>query len=217
MTQKSELTPKNEPLIQKLDVVNELDALEARQATSNIDCDIVAWARFINACKSMADKNGLEFEYWTTLPNNGADEVPNNMIKFSKTYDPPIKINGESMNTKTVTIDVYTDDHFKDCFVHNAFDSAKATERIYTIIDDQFLSYYPVISEEHKAIPDFFVEMFHDHGVAAIIRESPVIPKEWVEEYAKTDDFRFLCEAAAQCCRSFCDFLHKKLDPKEEE
>lgn len=71
--------------------------------------------------------------------------------------------------------------------------------------------------EEVRAIPDFFVEMFHDHGVAAIIRESPVIPKEWVEEYAKTDDFRFLCEAAAQCCRSFCDFLHKKLDPKEEE
>lgn len=74
-----------------------------------------------------------------------------------------------------------------------------------------------IVMKEERAIPDFFVEMFHDHGVAAIIRESPVIPKEWVEEYAKTDDFRFLCEAAAQCCRSFCDFLHKKLDPKEEE
>lgn len=71
--------------------------------------------------------------------------------------------------------------------------------------------------EEVRAIPDFFVEMFHEHGVAAIQREAPVIPKEWVEEYAKTDDFRYLCEAAAQCCRSFCDFLHKKLDSKEEK
>lgn len=198
-------------------VANELDSLQAARAISNIDCDIVSWARFINACKSMADKNSLEFEYWTTLPNNGGDEVPNNMIKFSKTYDPPIKINGESMNTKSVTIDVYTDDRFKDCFINNAFDSAKATERIYTIIDAQFLSYYPVISKETKAIPDFFVEMFQEHGVAAIQREAPVIPKEWVEEYAKTDDFRYLCEAAAQCCRSFCDFLHKKLDSKEEK
>lgn len=71
--------------------------------------------------------------------------------------------------------------------------------------------------EEVREIPDFFVEMFQEHGVAAIQREAPVIPKEWVEEYAKTDDFRYLCEAAAQCCRSFCDFLHKKLDGEEEK
>ena len=198
-------------------VINELDSLEAARATSNIDCDIVSWAMFINACKSMADKNGLEFEYWTTLPNNGVDEVPNNMIKFSKTYNPPIKINGEDMTTKSVTIDVYTDDHFKDCFNNNAFDWAKGIERIDTIIDEQFLSYYPVPYKDDKRIPDFFVEMFQEHGVAAIRREAPVIPNEWVEEYAKTDDFRYLCEAAAQCCRSFCDFLHKKLDSKEEK
>ena len=71
--------------------------------------------------------------------------------------------------------------------------------------------------EEARAIPDFFVKMLQEHGVAAIQREAPAIPKEWIEEYAKTDDFRYLCEAAAQCCRSFCDFLHKKLDGEEEK
>lgn len=74
-----------------------------------------------------------------------------------------------------------------------------------------------IVMKEERAIPDFFVEMFQEHGVSAIRREAPAIPKEWVEEYAKTDDFRYLCETAAQCCRSFCDFLHSKLDSKEEK
>lgn len=199
-------------------VVTGLDALRAKRAKSNIDSDIVSWTMFIDACKSMAEKNVLEFEYWTTLCQDHVDdEVPNNMIKFSKTYDPPIKVNGENMTTKSVTIDVYSDSQFQDCFTPHGFDSGKAISRIATILYDQLLSYYFARSEEVRAIPDFFVEMFQEHGVAAIQREAPVIPKEWIEEYAKTDDFRYLCEAAAQCCRSFCDFLHKKLDPKEEK
>lgn len=199
-------------------VVTELDDLRGTRAKSNIDSDIVSWSAFIDACKSMAEKNGLEFEYWTTLcPDHVEDEVPNNMIKFSKTYDPPIKINGENMTTKSVTIDVYSDSQFQDCFAPHGFDSGKAISRLSTILYDQLLSYRFAPSEEQRAIPDFFVEMFQEHGVSAIRREAPAIPKEWVEEYAKTDDFRYLCEAAAQCCRSFCDFLHKKLDPKEEK
>jgi hypothetical protein len=199
-------------------VVTELDALRAKRAKSNIDSDIVSWTVFIDACKSMAEKNGLEFEYWTTLcPDHVDDEVPNNVIKFSKTYDPPVKVNGENMTTKSVTIDVYSDSQFQDCFANHTFDSGKAISRIATILYDQLLSYYFARSEEVRAIPDFFVEMFQEHGVAAIQREAPVIPKEWIGEYAKTDDFRYLCEAAAQCCRSFCDFLHKKLDGEEEK
>lgn len=199
-------------------VVTELDDLRATRAKSNIDSDIMSWTVFIDACKSIAEKNGLEFEYWTTLcPDHVEDEVPNNMIKFSKTYEPPIKVNDENMTTKSVTIDIYSDSQFQDCFTSNGFDSGKAISRIATILYDQLLSYRFAPSEEQRAIPDFFVEMFHEHGVAAIQREAPVIPKEWIEEYAKTDDFRYLCEAAAQCCRSFCDFLHKKLDPKEEK
>jgi len=199
-------------------IVTELDDLRAQRAKSNIDSDIVSWTVFIDACKSMAEKNGLEFEYWTTLcPDHVDDEVPNNMIKFSKTYDPPIKVNGENMTTKSVTIDVYSDSQFQDCFANHTFNSGKAISRIATILYDQLLSYYFARSEEVRVIPDFFVEMFQEHGVAAIQREAPVIPKEWVEEYAKTDDFRYLCEAAAQCCRSFCDFLHKKLDGEEEK
>lgn len=199
-------------------VVTELDDLRATRAKSNIDSDIVSWSAFIDACKSMAEKNGLEFEYWTTLcPDHVEDEVPNNMIKFSKTYDPPIKVNNEHMTTKSVTIDVYSDSQFQDCFAPHGFDSGKAISRLSTILYDQLLSYRFAPSEEQRAIPDFFVEMFLEHGVSAIRREAPAIPKEWVEEYAKSDDFRYLCEAAAQCCRSFCDFLHKKLDPKEEK
>lgn len=199
-------------------VVTELDDLRATRAKSNIDSDIVSWSAFIDACKSMAEKNGLEFEYWTTLcPDHVEDEVPNNMIKFSKTYDPPIKVNNEPMKAKSVTIDVYSDSQFQDCFAPHGFDSGKAMSRLSTILYDQLLSYRFAPSEEQRAIPDFFVEMFQEHGVSAIRREAPAIPKEWVEEYAKTDDFRYLCEAAAQCCRSFCDFLHKKLDYKEEK
>lgn len=199
-------------------VITELDSLRAKRAKSNIDSDIVSWTVFIDACKSMAKKNGLEFEYWTTLcPDHVYDEVPNNVIKFSKTYDPPIKINGENMTTKSVTIDIYSDSQFQDCFASHTFDSGKAISRIATILYDQLLSYYFARSEEVRAIPDFFVEMFQEHGISVIRREAPVIPKEWIEEYAKTDDFRYLCEAAAQCCRSFCDFLHKKLDGEEEK
>lgn len=199
-------------------VVTELDGLRAKRAKSNIDSDIMSWTVFIDACKSMAEKNGLEFEYWTTLcPDHVDDEIPNNMIKFSKTYDPPIKVNGENMGNKSVTIDIYSDSQFQDCFANHTFDSGKAISRLSTILYDQLLSYRFAPSEEQRAIPDFFVEMFQEHGVSAIRREAPAIPKEWVEEYAKTDDFRYLCEAAAQCCRSFCDFLHKKLDPKEEK
>ena len=199
-------------------VVTELDALRAKRAKSNIDSDIVSWTVFIDACKSMAEKNGLEFEYWTTLcPDHVDDEVPNNMIKFSKTYDPPIKVNGENMTTKSVTIDVYSDSQFQDCFANHTFDSGKAISRIATILYDQLLSYFPEQCGEKKEIPDFFVQLFLEHGAAAIQREAPRIPQEWIEEYAKTDDFRYLCEAAAQCCRSFCDFLHGKLDSKEEK
>ena len=199
-------------------IVTELDALRAERAKSNIDSNIISWTTFVDACKSMAEKNGLEFEYWTTLcPDHIDDEVPNNMVKFSKTYDPPIKVNGENMRNKSVTIDIYSDSQFQDCFANHTFDSGKAISRIATILYDQLLSYRFAPSKEQRVIPAFFVEMFHDRGVAAIRREAPVIPKEWIEEYAKTDDFRYLCEAAAQCCRSFCDFLHKKLDPKEEK
>lgn len=199
-------------------VVTELDSLRAKRAKSNIDSDIMSWTVFIDACKFMAEKNGLEFEYWTTLcPDHVEDEVPNNMIKFSKTYEPPIKVNDENMSSKSVTIDIYSDSQFHDCFTSNGFDSGKAISRIATILYDQLLSYRFAPPDEQKPIPDFFVEMFQEHGVAAIQREAPVIPKEWIGEYAKTDDFRYLCEAAAQCCRSFCDFLHKKLDSKEEK
>lgn len=199
-------------------IVKELDTLRAKRAKSNIDSDIMSWTVFIDACKSMAEKNGLEFEYWTTLcPDHVDDEVPNNMVKFSKTYEPPIKVNGENMRNKSVTIDIYSDSQFQDCFANHTFDSGKAISRIATILYDQLLSYYFAPSEEERSIPDFFVEMFMEHGMAAIQREAPRIPQEWVEEYAKTDDFRYLCEAAAQCCRSFCDFLHSKLDSKEEK
>lgn len=160
-------------------VVTELDDLRATRAKSNIDSDIVSWSAFIDACKSMAEKNGLEFEYWTTLcPDHVEDEVPNNMIKFSKTYDPPIKINGENMTTKSVTIDVYSDSPFQDCFAPHGFDSGKAISRLSTILYDQLLSYRFAPSEEQRAIPDFFVEMFQEDGVSAIRREAPAIPKE---------------------------------------
>lgn len=199
-------------------IVTELDSLRAKRAKSNIDSNIMSWTTFIDKCKSMAEKNGLEFEYWTTLcPEQGDVEVPNNMIKFSKTYDPPIKIYGENVTAKSVTIDVYSDSLFQNCFGHHTFDYSKASSIVAHILYDRLLSYFPEPCSEKKEIPDFFVSMFLEHGISAIQREAPRIPQEWVEEYAKTDDFRYLCEAAAQCCRSFCDFLHKKLDSEEEK
>lgn len=225
-------------------IIMELDSLRAKRAESFTDKALEANHIFIEACATIAKENNLEFKIGTTIspPDHMDGDVVYNLITFIRTFDLPIKIGDEPLKKKSMTFDLYSDGMYGDCFTKDGvFDYVKALPRTMNLVYDQLLSYSSNAEDAHNPLldkemnvpdcdgsnffedikaakmPDFFVEMFQEHGVSAIRREAPAIPKEWVEEYAKTDDFRYLCEAAAQCCRSFCDFLHKKLDSKEEK
>lgn len=202
MTQKSELTPKNDSggsLIEKL---------------------------VFEKLQNEALDRGLNWEMMCDIGPNptGADEC--NDIYNPNARNRRIMFTEDSAYTKhikkihfCVGLDQWFDEHWNKAYPSEEDIASDLVDYILTELDALRAERAKsgIDSKEVREIPDFFVEMFQEHGVAAIQREAPVIPKEWVEEYAKTDDFRYLCEAAAQCCRSFCDFLHKKLDSKEEK